>query len=131
MSESPTHTKELAEPSAPPSTLTLTVDSPQTKALIAAGHHPSTLYLAKPPNPVVLEEDEYIDGVAKIIQRDFFPDLERLKTQKELMQAIDSLDYARAQILQAKLSRLLRGEDIEPYQQEKPNADRGTYAHSS
>ena len=37
------------------------------------------VYLKKPPPQTVLEEDDYLDSMSEIIQRDFFPELKKLK----------------------------------------------------
>lgn len=34
------------------------------------------------PKKAVLEEDEYVSALGAIIERDFFPDLSKLKSQK-------------------------------------------------
>lgn len=43
-------------------------------------------------------------GIAKIIQRDFFPDLEKLKAQNEFLEATENKDYARLRELTRKYS---------------------------
>ncbi|KAJ4456627.1 putative protein DGCR14 [Paratrimastix pyriformis] len=42
------------------------------------------------PSREVLEEDEYIAQLRKIIQRDYFPDIPKLTTRLELFEALDS-----------------------------------------
>jgi hypothetical protein len=56
---------------------------------------PSTLKaLSKRPNKRVrvLDEDEYVEKVEKIIEKDFFPELERLNAQTEYIEAAERKD---------------------------------------
>lgn len=52
----------------------------------------------------VLDEDEFVERAEKIIERDFFPELEKLKAQNEFLEAKDKKDYATMNRLQAKYS---------------------------
>lgn len=43
----------------------------------------------------ILDEDEYIESLEKIIQRDFFPDVSKLQAQKDYLEAEESGDLER------------------------------------
>ncbi len=51
----------------------------------------------------ILDEDEYIDGLAKIIKRDFFPGLTQLEQQHEYIEALDSKDITWIQNVVSKM----------------------------
>jgi len=52
----------------------------------------------------VLDEDEYVERVEKIIERDFFPELDKLKAQNDYIEAREKNDYATMSRLQEKYS---------------------------
>eukprot|EP00088_Acartia_fossae_P020282 TRINITY_DN2190_c0_g1_i2.p1 TRINITY_DN2190_c0_g1~~TRINITY_DN2190_c0_g1_i2.p1 ORF type:complete len:582 (+),score=214.57 TRINITY_DN2190_c0_g1_i2:97-1842(+) len=69
----------------------------------------------KPPDPdvlakvrkrkvKVLDEDEFVENVEKIIERDFFPEMEKLKAQNEYLDAKAKGDFATMNRLQEKYS---------------------------
>ncbi|XP_053266682.1 splicing factor ESS-2 homolog [Pleuronectes platessa] len=47
------------------------------------------------PHRKVLDEDQYIENLEKIIQRDFFPDVTKLQAQKDYLHAEECGDLAR------------------------------------
>merc|ERR1719507_236890 len=51
-----------------------------------------------------MDEDEYVAKVEKIIERDFFPELEKLKAQSEYIDARDRNDLETMSRLEEKYS---------------------------
>lgn len=52
----------------------------------------------------ILEEDEYVDALDAIIERDFFPDLPALRTQHAYLEAVEANDLARMQELKLRMA---------------------------
>lgn len=57
-----------------------------------------------PAPQVILEEDDYIEALSKIIERDFFPDLARLKRQHAYLDAVEQNDSERIQAAARELA---------------------------
>ncbi|KAK3913802.1 Splicing factor ESS-2-like protein [Frankliniella fusca] len=87
--------------------------SPGNKALQIMKTAEDLQLFKKPGAPVsgrvrkkqkVLEEDVYIEQIGKIIERDFFPDLEKLRAQNQYLEAMDQNDVFKMRELYAKYS---------------------------
>lgn len=52
---------------------------------------------------IVLEEDEYIEGLSKVIKRDYFPNNDKMKLQNELLDALQEQDSFRARNLSKQI----------------------------
>jgi protein DGCR14 len=67
--------------------------------------------LRKKPKQTVLDEDTYVQAIDDIIQRDFYPDLPKLRNQLEWLEAEEKNDITKmreiAQVL--KTSNSVRG----------------------
>ncbi|KAF9177864.1 DiGeorge syndrome critical region protein 14 [Haplosporangium sp. Z 767] len=57
-----------------------------------------------PPPQQILEEDEYIEALSKIIERDFFPDLAKLKRQHAYLDAVEMNDIQRIEAAAKELA---------------------------
>lgn len=88
-------------------------DSPGSKALEAAKNIKDLTVFKKPigfvkrsksVQPKILDEDTYIEKMSDIIQRDFFPHLEKLQAQNQYLEALEQNDMNRMRELYAKYS---------------------------
>ncbi|XP_029831338.2 splicing factor ESS-2 homolog [Ixodes scapularis] len=76
---------------------TLKTKSCTTVAVVGSGNNPS-----KGRTQVVLDEDAYTAAIGKIIERDFFPDVPKLRAQNEYLDALEANNITKLRELQEK-----------------------------
>ncbi|XP_015187128.1 PREDICTED: protein DGCR14 homolog isoform X1 [Polistes dominula] len=91
----------------------LTMETPGSRALEAAKSLNDLVIFKKPIGVAkkskqirskILDEDTYIEKIGKIIQRDFFPHLEKLQAQNQYLDALEQNDVKRMRELYEKYS---------------------------
>ncbi|XP_015592669.1 splicing factor ESS-2 homolog [Cephus cinctus] len=89
------------------------MDTPGSQALEAARNMKDLAVFKKPVGvakrskiyrPKILDEDSYIEKMGEIIQRDFFPHLEKLKAQNDYLDALEQNNIKRMRELYEKYS---------------------------
>ncbi|XP_034942825.1 splicing factor ESS-2 homolog [Chelonus insularis] len=88
------------------------MDTPGSQALEVAKSIKDVVIFKKPTGPVkrkkyqpsILDEDTYVEKIGEIIQRDFFPHLEKLKAQNDYLDALEQNDAKKMRELYEKYS---------------------------
>jgi len=102
---SETEIKHRAEPSNKQQLAVAVPEQPEPEVVLAA------VSTQPVPNPyptksipsTVLEDEDYAEALDSIIERDYFPDLKRLRIESALLMAQNTNDFVTADRLQAKL----------------------------
>ncbi|KYO25483.1 protein DGCR14 [Alligator mississippiensis] len=78
-------------------------------ALVSAGREAAALAVvaAARRKKKILDEEAYIEGLENIIQRDFFPDVARLRAQREYLEAEESGDLEKMRQIAIKFGSAL------------------------
>ncbi|KAI9331755.1 nuclear protein Es2-domain-containing protein [Obelidium mucronatum] len=80
------------------------------RAITKSTQNPLLQPLPAPKRPSeIIEEDEHLSNVSRIIERDFFPNLKKLKTQNEFLSAVEEGNLAKAKALGEDLKRMATG----------------------
>ncbi|TPX72648.1 hypothetical protein SpCBS45565_g00229 [Spizellomyces sp. 'palustris'] len=88
-------TTQPTRTSPPPTTSLKHSQTPQSTSLTKSSPQP----IPQKRTPDILEEDVYVDSLSKIIQRDFFPHLKRIKLQNDILDAVQNGEYGVLRVL--------------------------------
>jgi protein DGCR14 len=84
----------------PSSSTSITAQTPAASSLVVGAPQ---FVLPKKRKEKVLDEDEYVDALQTIIQRDFFPDLPKLRARLEWIEAEEANDIVKMREIQQRL----------------------------
>ncbi|KAL3652854.1 hypothetical protein CASFOL_002535 [Castilleja foliolosa] len=80
--------RHLSTPSPSPST----DPNPNPNSTLVSASTPDFASRKRRRSPAVLDEDTYVASIEKIIERDFFPDIPKLRDRLDWLQAVRSRD---------------------------------------
>lgn len=104
---SPGHSpRHLPSPSPAPDTPSSVNDNSTITTTTTPTPTPS---IRKPKQPKVLDEDSYVAAIEKIIERDFFPDIPKLRDRLDWLEAVRSGDPVLIRDAQLKILERRRG----------------------
>ncbi|KAI8824347.1 nuclear protein Es2-domain-containing protein [Fimicolochytrium jonesii] len=83
-----------------------TVASTATASQAVVSLTPNGQKRPRPKEPTVLEEDVYVQAVSDIIERDFFPNLKKMKLQNEFLAAVQGGEIGLARSLGVEMARM-------------------------
>lgn len=88
---------------------------------------------SKPPKkgPVVLDEDSYVAAIEKIIERDFFPDIPKLRDRLDWLEAVRSGDPVQIRDAQLKIMERRRAAGSNPISEGKTRTPGSTFFRTS
>ncbi|KAL3520731.1 hypothetical protein ACH5RR_018880 [Cinchona calisaya] len=103
---SPGHSpRHLSSPSPVPETPSSTINDPTAITTTPS----SSSSIRKLKRPKVLDEDSYVAAIEKIIERDFFPDIPKLRDRLDWLEAVRSGDPVLIRDAQLKILERRRG----------------------
>lgn len=77
----------------------------ESKSLVIKKDENGELVVVDAPEATVLDEDEYVEHIEKIIERDYFPDLSKWRDQSEYLEAKRKRDYSKMITISQKYTK--------------------------
>ncbi|CAO2814249.1 unnamed protein product [Amaranthus hypochondriacus] len=91
------------------------LSSPSPSLSSAADNAPSSSQQnSHKKSPKVLDEDSYVAAIEKIIERDFFPDIPKLRDRLDWLEAVKTRDPVQIRDAQLKILERHRGSNLNP-----------------